>query len=455
LKVRPPLCIIFTLAAGCAGIEGGPLMGRPRSFLLALLVLPVAARYGEAAESANPSLTKEVESYLQESAPAAEGGDAKAVFTPGKMLTFSTADKAFSIHFGGRLFWDNGWVTSNDFPSAQTQDTSYFRAARLSADGTMFTNAFFKVEADFASSSVVLRDVYLGLRKLGAAGTLTAGHFKEPFSLEELNSNRFMSFMERAAATSAFAPSRNNGFMIGNNFLEDGLLGAWIGFFRTVNDQGNVADDGSYALTLRVAAFFLEDKDSNRVVHVGFCYSFRNMTNDTAQVLARPDTGFGPRFVDTGTFAANDESLFAFELLLMCREFHVQAEFYLAEFSGAGGPEPTFSGWYVEVGWFAIGGRRTYSKDKKTIDRPRLERTLHAGDGGLGAWQLSFRYDSLDLTDSGIAGGVQDCLAFGVNWYWNLYMRVMFNVIWADISDGGPFGEGELTMFTMRFQVDF
>jgi hypothetical protein len=34
-------------------------------------------------------------------------------------------------------------------------------------------------------------------------------------------------------------------------------------------------------------------------------------------------------------------------------------------------------------------------------------------------------------------------------------MRVMFNLIFADIRDGGPFGEGDLTIFGMRFQVDF
>jgi hypothetical protein len=35
-------------------------------------------------------------------------------------------------------------------------------------------------------------------------------------------------------------------------------------------------------------------------------------------------------------------------------------------------------------------------------------------------------------------------------------MRVMFNYIWADVTDGGgPLGEGELNIFAMRFQVDF
>jgi phosphate-selective porin OprO/OprP len=423
--------------------------------MLAFLVLPVAARYAEAAESANPSLAKEVESYLTEATTVSDGGDAKGAFKPGSMLTFTTADKAFSIHFGGRLFYDTAWPSSDDFARAQTQDTSFFRAVRLEADGTMFTNAFFKVQVDFVGAEVALKDVFMGLKKLGAAGTLTAGHFKEPFSLDELTSARWTSFMERAAATTAFSPSRNNGVSLENSFLEDGMLGVALGFFRTVNDQAAVSDDGSYAMTVRIAAFFLEDKDSNRIVHVGFGYTFRNSTNDSVQVRARPDIANVARFVDTGTFTANEESIFCFELMLMWKTFHVQAEAFLAEYSGSGGPEPTFSGWYVEVGWFVCGGQRVYGKAKKTVSRPKIDQNLHAGDGGWGAWQVCFRFDTIDLTDSGITGGVQDCMTVGVNWYWNLYMRVMFNVIWADISDGGPFGEGELTIFAMRFQVDF
>jgi phosphate-selective porin OprO/OprP len=261
--------------------------------------------------------------------------------------------------------------------------------------------------------------------------------------------------MERSAAGVAFAPSRNNGFMVNNNFLEDGLLGVWLGIFKEANDQGVAVDDGGYAFTMRVAAFFLHDADTNRVLHAGFGYSLRNAVNNTLQFRARPDIGTGTRFVDTGTFTSNEENLFNFELAFMLRTVHVQAEFFMADCSGAGGPEPTFTGWYVEIGWFVVGGEDVYSTDKKVFERPKLDRTLHAGGGGFGAWQIAVRYDTIDLTDAGIAGGVQDCITAGANWWWNPHMRVMFNLIFADIGDGGPFGEGDLTIFATRFQVDF
>jgi phosphate-selective porin OprO/OprP len=426
--------------------------------LLALLAAAGGAFAAETAsekppEPANPSLEKEVADYLEQTeSPPADPTAFKAFWKEG--LRFETADGAFKLHLGGRFLWDNLWISSDDYPSSATQDQSYFRSIRFQTDGTIFTNAFFKIEIDFSSGTVVLRDVFMGLRKLGPAGTFTAGHFKEPMSLEDLTGRLFLTFMERAACN-AFAPGRNDGLMLNNNFLEDGMLGVFAGIFKEVNDQGAGSDDGSYSFTTRICAFFLRDKEENRVLHLGFCYSLRNATNDTLQYRARPDVGAGSYFVDTGTFTVNETNVFNFGMTFLYRTFHVQSEFFLADCSGAGGPDPTFNGWYVEVGWFVTGGMRQYDAERKVITRPKIERNFHAGGGGAGAWQVALRFDTIDLTDSGILGGVQECFTFGVNWYWNPQMRVMFNLIFADIGDGGPLGEGQLTIFGTRFQFDF
>jgi phosphate-selective porin OprO/OprP len=177
--------------------------------------------------------------------------------------------------------------------------------------------------------------------------------------------------------------------------------------------------------------------------------------NDSLRFRARPGVGNSVRFVDTMAFAANDASIFSAELLFHWQGLHAQLEFYGVDCAGAGGAEPSFTGWYVEVGYFIVGGKRKYSTSKKVVDRPTIDQAFHAGGGGSGAWQVAFRYDTIDLTDAGIAGGVQDTITFGLNWYWNPHIRVMFNYIWADITDGAPLGEGELSIFAMRFQVDF
>jgi len=294
----------------------------------------------------------------------------------------------------------------------------------------------------------------MGLRNLGPVGTFAAGQFKQPFSLSELTSLRFITFMERAAPTAAFSPSFQDGFMLSNGFLEEKrLLVALSAFKATTN--GTATDNGGYGVAARFAAFLLEDDDSHRILHVGFCYAYASTGVGTKQFRARPDIGTGSRFVDTGAVAADDVALYDFEILFTWRELHAQAEYYWARLSGGGGPDPSFTGFYIEVGYFLRGGRVNYNKDKKVVDRPHIEERFHAGGTGSGAWQIAVRYDNVDLSDSGVSGGLQEGFTFGVNWYWNPNMRVMFNVIWMDIREGGPFGEGNLTVFGTRFQLDF
>jgi len=428
-------------------------MGRTVVSLLILGTLVASARVAAAEQAANPSLAKEVESYLAE-APAAAGGDStmKAFWKNG--LQFETADKAFTAHVGGRVVFDQAYFGSDDYGGAQKQDSWYFRQVWFTAEGTLYTNAFYKLDLDFSTGAVVLKNIYLGLKSLGPAGTFTAGQFKQPFSLSEVTSFRFITFMERAAPTVAFAPSYQDGFMLASNFLEEKRLLAAISVFKATTN-GTATDNSGYGVAARFAAFFLEDDDSHRILHVGFCYAYAGTPAGTRQFRARPDIGTGARFVDTGAVAADNVALYDFEVLFTWRKLHAQAEYYWADLSGGGGPEPTFTGFYVEVGCFLAGGRVNYSKTKKALDRPIIEDNFHAGGGGKGAWQIAVRYDNVDLSDSGVTGGLQEGFTFGVNWYWNPNLRVMFNVIRMDISEGGPYGDGNLTVFGTRLQLDF
>lgn len=425
-------------------------MVRVLSGLFGILVLALPAR-AEAEKSADPSLAKEVADYLAETPPVAPGDNTfKAFWKNG--LQLETADRAFTAHIGGRILYDGAYFGSDDYGGAQKQDSWYLRQLWFQADGTLFTDAFYQVAIDFASGSATLRWAVLGLRNLGPVGTFSAGLFKQPYSLAEMTSTRFLTFMERAAPTQAFVPSYQDGFMLSNNFLEDKRLLVAISAFKATTN-GTATDNSGYGMAARVAAFFLEDKDSNRILHVGLGYFFADTPAGTKQYRARPDIGTGVRFVDTGSITAEDETGYCFELLFTWQRLHVQAEYYWVDVNG--GTDPSFSGFYVEVGYFLRGGRVNYGRDAKRLERPHIDERFRAGGSGAGAWQVAIRYDSVDLSDSGVTGGLQEAITFGVNWYWNPSMRVMFNVVWVDVSEGGAFGEGSLTVFGTRFQVDF
>ena len=140
------------------------------------LVVAFAAPRAAAAEAVNPSLQKEVESYLAQSTPAT-GSDttAKVFFKNG--LQIETADKSFSLGIHGRILFDQAYFGSDgDYGDGQKQDSWYFRELFQTIEGTVWTNGFFRCEIDFASGSVGLKDCFVGLKNLGPAGTFTAGH---------------------------------------------------------------------------------------------------------------------------------------------------------------------------------------------------------------------------------------------------------------------------------------
>jgi phosphate-selective porin OprO and OprP len=85
--------------------------------------------------------------------------------------------------------------------------------------------------------------------------------------------------------------------------------------------------------------------------------------------------------------------------------------------------------------------------------------------GGWGAWEIAARYSTMDLnnligTTTGVAGGRQNVVTVGLNWYANSNVRLMFDYLHGDISKQiGPtnFGDAgsKFDAFAMRTQVAF
>ena len=118
-----------------------------------------------------------------------------------------------------------------------------FRRARLYMSGTIYKNVFFKAQYDFADGDARFKDVYVGVKKIPIIGHIKIGNFKEPFSLEELTSSKYITFMERSVATSAFAPSRHHGVMAYNTVPGTDDRATWaVGMFRNSDGYGRTRD---------------------------------------------------------------------------------------------------------------------------------------------------------------------------------------------------------------------
>ena len=355
-----------------------------------------------------------------------------------------------NLKVGGRIMNDWAWMSpDDDFKGAMggLADATEFRRVRLYTSGTLHGNIDFKLQFDFAGGDADLKDAYFGLAMkcpiTGIPLYLKAGHFKEPFSLEELTSSKYITFIERSLPI-VFSPGRNSGFQVSSEAFSNRLTWA-AGVFSDVGDYGDGVTEGGYNVTGRVTGTPICNEDGDKLVHLGLSASSRNL-NMTKKYSSRPEIHLGPKYLDTGNIVANSISTVNVEGAVVLGSLSAQVEVYSSSLESETAGDPSFTGYYATVSYFLTGEHRVY----KTNSFSRVKPNTNFGDGGMGALELAVRYSGLDLEDANITGGELSDITVGLNWHLNPHTRVMVNYIRADLVDVGV-----SNILGTRFQVDF
>ena len=351
-------------------------------------------------------------------------------------VRLETPDKRVSLKIGGRIQADWMWISEDqsvrDAIGDQTSG-SEFRRTRLYMSGDLFENLSFKSQFDFAGGSTALKDVFVALKEIPGFGNVKVGHYKEPFSLEELTSSNYMTFVERSLPN-AFSSSRNTGMTVYNTQLGQRLTWA-AGVFRDTDNGGTSLNDGVGG-TFRLTGVPALSKQKDRLVHMGVSYSVRRPSNNVLRWRQRPELHLTDRYLDTASFSADRVQILALEGAVVSGPFSVQSEYvYSAARSQIAG-DPVFGGFYVYASVFLTGEQRNYKASAASFDRVRPRKNFAPGEGA-GAWEMALRYSTLDLTDRAIQGGRLTNLTAAVNWYLNPVARIMFNYVFGDLYEVG------------------
>lgn len=275
-------------------------------------------------------------------------------------IWFSTVDKAFTFHVGGRIDFDQTWyggskrvVNSigvfNNYlnPDQGLQDGWDIRRFRIRLDGSMWEQMDYRVETDLANAidlrrrtlgisptpaasgtiddqvpapAVRMTDVYLEWRDMPYLGTLRVGHQREMLTFTAASSENFQLFMERSLMFTAFNNDFlfDNGIVLYRNFLNDRMY-AWLGIFRPSDPNSNddssggfSLGDGKYAYDARVTFLPVWLDNGYRWLMVGGAYSCRGLEFDQARFRANPEVqsapgGFlVPNIINTGAILTPD-----------------------------------------------------------------------------------------------------------------------------------------------------
>jgi phosphate-selective porin OprO/OprP len=392
--------------------------------------------------------------------------------------------KDAKLKMGGRIMLDFWATDDDDFEAAPFGESivpgtfADARRVRIYFSGDIYKHLEFKLQLDFEEpEEPEFKDIYIGIKKLRdcfgcGAPNIRLGHFKVPFSLDELTSSKYITFMERAAPSNAFAPGRRWGVMLHDRFRGD-QMGYQLGGFMAGNGEGDdepFGEDGDTSLAdgwavagrltyapwwdcgcdckrlhLGVSAMYLDDLDNN----VDRAHRYRT----------RGGIGFGDRLVQTARIQNDSIFQVGAEVAFVYGPWSVQGEYYIASVNRLAGTDPTFSGWYAQASYWLTGECRHYKGGVFSRVKPCCN-FLAKDCCCWGGWEVAARYSFTDLEDSGVTGGEMSVLTLGVNWHLNPNARIMLNYIMADV-DGGPLlnnniaNNATLSGFGMRWQVDF
>jgi phosphate-selective porin OprO/OprP len=411
------------------------------------------------------------------------------VDTKGK-LKISSKDGDFEWQPIGRVMVDYDWVHSDDgLNGGKLGSGAEFRRARLGMEGKMYQHWIWKLEFDFADATVAMKDAYVGYQD--DDNWLKVGQQFIPFGFATMSSSKYMLFTERPLGSdNVLVPSRQigiSGFYTGKDNRWTFQTGVFAGpdgenpnDCLAINFSGGNNDecDEQYSVAAR-GTFLPYMKDTNHLVNVGAAVWYMMPQDSTLRVRQRPYFHIlDDRFVDANFgangeggnqgFAADDVLAFNAEALAIFGPFSLGGEYTwwdvgTANKVGTTGPTPdiNFNTYYVEASYFLTGESMNYVPKKAVYDKVTPNGIV--GKGGIGAWQVAVRYDTIDLNDPDIfqgsgsraLGGEMRALGLGLNWYTTPNMRLMadFYKILETDRPLGNFDGSEPYGVTVRGQV--
>jgi len=288
---------------------------------------------------------------------------------------------------------------------------------------------------------------------------------KEPYSLERLTSSSCITFMERALPVNALSLGRNIGIQFNNTVFDDRFtFGAGVfwntGSLHDISDpQDSISEANGYNITARVTGLgWYEDKGQD-LMHWGLACSWgsRNGNDKSNRVSALPESRLlDQTLVDTEEFAADSISRINSEFALVSGPLSFQSE--LTYYNADAGEHLDFWGYYLYASYFFTGEHRAYDRLNGVFLPVHPGHNFNLRDKKWGAWEIGFRHSYVDLNDEAIKGGKERNFTFGLNWYINPNMRVMFNFIRAEVEDrdnSRVIDDGSANILQMRFQIHY
>jgi len=375
----------------------------------------------------------------------------------------------------GRFQYDvysNEWEASDPLNAINAEDgmRSYVRRAFIGVQGRFTDHWRYKIDfvlnpgasgddATTGDQAVAVDDAYL--EYAGDFYSIVIGENNVTSPLEDRASSLDIPFIERSSIINAYGYGRAAGvagLVTGANWMAAaGVYGDSLN-----NSDSSFVNSEQTAVSGRFtwAPIFEAGPSSYRLLHLGVSARQRYNGDDALfRYRARPLNGRGSRWIESGSGAANateSDIAYGFEAAGQWDAFSFAAEYITLEGETTTGATVESDGYYIDLFWSLTGEPRAYRGNQGSFGPIIPRRSML--DGGWGHWQLSARYDYIDLTDVDAGGsrGEQTAYAVGLNWVPVDHVRFMLNYAdtEADRTAAGAV-DADAEVISLRTQFDF
>jgi phosphate-selective porin OprO/OprP len=375
-----------------------------------------------------------------------------------------------------------GYIQANArwFPNTQGDDGTssfYLRRVRPTIEGTLFKYFDYKIMPDFGGSggptiTASIQDAYAEV-KYWPQAKFRAGKYKEPFSLERLQSGADLLFIERSLSQN-LAPNRDVGFMLHGDPFGNGVFNYELGIFNGVVDggstDGDVNSDKDFAGRIFVHPFITTGWAPAKKFGFGVAGTYGNDDDDPIDGTRIQTAGRASIYrIAGGTLGDGTHSRWSPQFYYYWGPFGMMGEYIWSDQSGQLTDEEdeattkgrfTNDGGFIQASYVLTGEDASYKRVVPIND-------FDPANGRWGAFEVALRASTVGLGrqafNEGFASSsssVHNATAYtvGLNWYLNNAFRFQLNYERTEFSgliniDGGQHSREDVLL--AEFQIAY
>ena len=332
-------------------------------------------------------------------------------------------------------------------PDGQHESEFVLRRMRLEFSGEFYERWLFHIEPKFVEDGVELEEAWAGFQV--DVHSFRFGRMKEPFSWEEMASQRHMDMLN-FSILNQFTPAEDHGITVLGNF---DILEYGVGFYNGTGGDDTTSDkDGALRLVLHPW----------RGLQFGGASTYGRQNSDVSGEELRTEARVPWALYVPGTTSDGERVRLGAEAAFLEGPLAVVVELMRIR-EELNDTTVHYKGGYVQASYVLTGEGRAWKGERIRIwkgvtpDRPFLK------DPDLGAWQVTARWSRLKLDDELIPFLTTfperiDSYTIGLNWTANEFVKIKLNYLRTEyeekISIAGKRRSNEDALL-LQFQLSF